>query len=229
MTIDAPDWQRIITTVEAMGDVPDAPDWERIAVAPGGGPVGQVGFAGSPFSNYVAIGYAGLSIDPMIPMANRGPTGGKLNLFTFTALLSTTVNYITFYVGEPGTPTANENFVFMYDWGQATANTYTLLGQSAAGVLEPLIPTNGIVKCPLTSGVPIVAGQQYVMGFLFNGTTPQLAGLSTSDGRIMNPLLVAKPISTINTTTTFTSPPSTFAWSASAIQGTMYLCLCSNA
>jgi hypothetical protein len=40
---DAPDWERVVTTVLATGDVPDAPDWERIVVGSGGAPIG--GFA----------------------------------------------------------------------------------------------------------------------------------------------------------------------------------------
>ena len=42
---DAPDWQRVVTTVTAAGDVPDAPDWQRIVVGPGGKPVGGGGLA----------------------------------------------------------------------------------------------------------------------------------------------------------------------------------------
>ncbi len=42
-TSDAPDWQQVVTTVSATGDVTDAPDWQRVVVAPGGAPVGGSG------------------------------------------------------------------------------------------------------------------------------------------------------------------------------------------
>lgn len=42
-SLDAPDWERIVTTVQAAGDVPDAPDWQRLVVGPGGTPVGGGG------------------------------------------------------------------------------------------------------------------------------------------------------------------------------------------
>ena len=39
MSIDAPDWRKIVTVV-AGGPVSDAPDWERVVTGPGGGSIG---------------------------------------------------------------------------------------------------------------------------------------------------------------------------------------------
>lgn len=66
---DAPDWQRIVTTLSSAGAVSDAPDWERIVVGPGGVPVGgskitllqnlvtETATAGT--GNYISIGLGG--------------------------------------------------------------------------------------------------------------------------------------------------------------------------
>ncbi|WP_343576730.1 hypothetical protein [Mycobacterium sp.] len=54
MTVyDAPDYQKVVTTVTATGPV-DAPDWERVVVGPGGKPVGGGGSTASVEATQIA-------------------------------------------------------------------------------------------------------------------------------------------------------------------------------
>lgn len=85
---DAPDWERVVTTVEAMGDVPDAPDWQRIVVGEGGAPVGGLtnpmttkgdiivgGTAGAPARLGVGSSTQFLGVTSGTPAWKAAPTG----------------------------------------------------------------------------------------------------------------------------------------------------------
>lgn len=76
---DAPDWQRVVTTVKAAGDVPDAPDWQRVVVAPGGKPVGGGGASTDTYWSQTIPGSFALS------------PGQSTNIQLFTVLAPTTV------------------------------------------------------------------------------------------------------------------------------------------
>lgn len=212
MSIDAPDWQRIIKTVEAMGDVPDAPDWERIVVGPGGTPVTAAAGA-SPFSPYFAMGMLGVTIDGTTESSGRSPTAGKPVFQAFTAGATGTINNIYLYIVTGASVTTNENFLSIYDWGVATANTYTLLGQTPAGDVDAAFKTTGIAQGTLSTGVPVVAGETYVMSILCGGNYPSITSLDAVDTHINNPFFPATPISTVSTAS-HTTPPPTKAYSA---------------
>lgn len=214
MTIDAPDWQRIVTTVLAAGDVPDAPDWERIVVGPAGVPVGP-GAGFTSYSPYIGAGYIGLTADPYVYTAVTGHNAGVMSLTMFTALVTGTARFITMWVGGAQSTTANENFVALYDTGQHTAATATLLGASAAGAADVPFATNGLAKIALSSSVPLTAGQNYFAGFLSNqpSAVSGFANIACLAQQILNPVGTTYPIRGFGTGP-YTTPPASLAFSA---------------
>jgi hypothetical protein len=210
---DAPDWQTIVTLTTG-SSVTDAPDWTDVVTGPGGTPP-VVAAGASPFGVYFAMGMLGVTCDIAPAGAGRGPTAGRMNFQTFTAGASGTVNNVYMYVVTGGTLTANENFFCIYDWGVATANTYTLLGQTAAGAIDTALHSVQLVKGTLTVGVPVVSGTTYVMGFLTNGTPPSFASTNTVDFHVLNPFTPNFPQSA-SSTGSFTTPPTSLAYSLTA-------------
>jgi hypothetical protein len=208
---DAPDWQTIVTLTTG-SSVTDAPDWTDVVTGPGGTPP-VVAAGASPYSVYYAMGMLGVTCDIAPAGAGRGPSTGRMNFQAFTAGASGTVNNVYMYVVTGTTPTANENFFCIYDWGVTTANTYTLLGQTAAGAIDTALHSTQLVKGTLTAGVPIVSGTTYVLGFLMNGTVPSFASIATVDFHVLSPFFPNFPQCTFSTAG-FTAPPASLAYSA---------------
>ena len=211
MVTDAPDYQTVITLVSG-GSLTDAPDWQEVVTGPGGTPP-AVAAGASPFSLYYAMGMLGITIDGQAGASGRSPTSGKMVLQTFTAGATGTINHVYLYIVTGNTPTANENFLCIYDWGAATPSTYTLLGQTAAGAIDAQLHNVGILTGTLVTGVPVTSGQTYVMAILCGGAYPSITSLNTVDTHINNPFFPATPMSTVSTAL-FTAPPSTLAYSA---------------
>ena len=193
MSLDAPDWQRIVTAVEVMGTVPDAPDWERIIVGPSGGPINITG-SPSLLSLYATAGYIGVPVNPLGAQNGQSQNTGQLYLEAFNALFSGPVHSVSLAVRTGQTLTANENFVGIYDFGQTTANTFTLLAGSAAGAADSIWKNSGTVPVPLTTNPVLTVGQTYVVATLCNGNIMNSYGPGQSSAGVANPL------------------PSTFPW-----------------
>jgi len=78
-SLDAPDWQMVVTTVKAAGDVPDAPDWQRIVVNPGAAPVGFNGdFSGTTGISLVDDSATGITLQE-----NYTGFGGGIELLDY--------------------------------------------------------------------------------------------------------------------------------------------------
>lgn len=224
-SIDAPDWQRIVQTVEAAGDVPDAPDWERIVVGPGGTPTGPVQ-GGGILTPYYQRGFYGITCDPAIVTQFVAHATGNLALVIFSALTNFTANNIWAIVGAGSGLTTNQNYVAIYDTGQATANTFTRLAVSAAGVCDTAFAHSGVQKIPLSSGVALTSGQSYMLAFLNNSSsTPPsfpLSETSPSSGAAVNPEGLTFPYRAVMSGTQ-TSMPSTIAFSAVGLSYPVWL------
>jgi hypothetical protein len=216
MSLDAPDWERVVTTVAATGDVPDAPDWERIVVGSGGTPIGGPTAGVNAWTPYAAAGFAGVTLDPTVINDSASHATGVMALVMFTALLTTTVNNVTILVQTGATCTANQNFVVIYDTGQTTAGTATKLAQSAAGACDIPFRTSGISKVPLSTGASLTLGQNYFLGFVNNGGTPSFYDTNVANASILNPVGTTYPIRCFGAGP-FTSPPSTLAFSSLTI------------
>lgn len=192
MSLDAPDWQRVVTAVETVGAVPDAPDWQRIVVGPGGGAINITG-APSWASLYVSAGYIGVPVSPLSSQNAINLNGGPVNMQAFTALFTGPVHSVAVAMRNGQPLTANENFVGIYDFGQTTANTMTLLAQSAAGVADPIWASSGTTPVPLSTNPTLTAGQTYMVATLNNGNTLTAYGPGQSAGGVANPLFSTYP------------------------------------
>lgn len=223
-SIDAPDWQRVIVTVQASGDVPDAPDWERIVVGPGGTPVGPTPGGISTTSYYYALGYLGLTVDPTVTNATSSHAAGLVSLNAFTAFASATAGFVTLQVNSAASVTANQNYVGIYDSGQASAGRGTLLATSAAGACDAVFNSNGVHKIALSTTVNLVAGQMYYAAFLNNGGTPgfQNCSLVNPNTGAINPLGTTFP-TRYDPAGSFTTLPATAPFAGSTLQAGPWL------
>ena len=221
MTIDAPDWQRIITTVAATGDVPDAPDWERIAVGPGGTPVGPAP-GGGIISVYYNAGFVGVTVDPNAAVNTSNHTEGVVALTIFSALATVAATGLTFLVYGGDAVTANQNFLGIYDVGQTTAGHATLLGATAAGVCDTPFANTGLHTVNFSSPIPLIEGESYYVGLLNNGGIPGFPEAQPPQQQIINPLGLTYPFRAFlpAPNTVF---PSSIAFSALTLNNTAWL------
>jgi hypothetical protein len=213
-SLDAPDWERVVVTVKATGDVPDAPDWQRIVVGTGGTPVGG-GATGSIMGFYSAWGILGITGDPLVFNSPISHAGGNVSMLSFQAFTTGTANNIYTPLNTGSNDfTPNENYVGIYDAGQTTPGTATLLGSSAAGVAESKwTPPQQVSIIPLSSGVPLVGGEMYYIAILNNGANPAFYD-TTSDAVVAPNVFGTNPPFVCSTTATHTTLPPTVAFSA---------------
>jgi hypothetical protein len=230
MTVqDAPDWQRVIT-IKSGGGLTDAPDWERIVTGPGGTPPVVTVTSGSFASPLLNAGYCGASLYPASQQDTfSGPTG-NVSVNTFVALASTTINFVWININAGETVTPNENYICVYDQGQATAATYTLLGATAAGACDSPFAHSPMFKIPLAAGVPIIEGESYAFGLIMNttGSAPSFTGSQVSNSSVFNPVGLTYPMC-VTSPTTHTTPPATIPWSTAVLASRTYMIFGSNA
>lgn len=218
---DAPDWQRIVTTVQAAGDVPDAPDWQRIVVGPGATPVGG-GSGGGLLSTYYNAEFLGVTIDPTGTTTSAVPRASSVTFMMFAPFKTATANYIWPNIYTGGTPTANECFMAIYDTGQATAGYATLLGATATGACDVPFSQTGPHKIALATPVALTAGQNYYAAML-NNYSAAVGNIYANaiNGNAANPLGLTLPFAA-NSPATYTSLPSSLAFSAMGLIATYF-------
>lgn len=220
-SVDAPDWQRIVTTVQATGDVPDAPDWERIVVGPAGVPIGP-GTPINSWSPYASAGFLGVTGDPIFYVNTGAHQSQVLSLVMFTALASGTAGHIWAYVTANGAGTANENYLCIYDAGQTTPNVATKLAQTAAGVCDAPFNSTGMHELALSSGAVLAQGQNYYVGLITNGSNPLFVTQTSPQPIWLNPVGVTYPIRVFSAGP-YTTPPGSVAFSATTVTGNAWL------
>lgn len=178
-SLDAPDWQRVVTSVTSTGAVPDAPDWERIVVGPSGTPVAPL--PSSIVTDWPPdFGWNGWSL-PLWTCNDSISTllNGKVNLGFCKATTSGSIGHLYFVTtGLWGARVANECYMGLYtpNFTAGIVTSFTLVSSSAAGVLEGLVATQGLIKCPISPAVNVTAGNIYYVGLLVNlssGSAPQ--------------------------------------------------------
>jgi hypothetical protein len=194
-TMDAPDWQMVVTGPSAVTPVINA--------------------ANNIYNVYRAMGMLGLTMDPGQNTGNHQiQSAGSVLFSAFTALQSGTIKTIYTYVGHNVVCTADENFLCVYDYGETTAATFTLLGHTAAGAIDAALDVVGLLTATLATGVAVTGGSTYAVGLLCNGNVVGLQGIGVGDLHIINPLLANGPVSAASTAHAFTTPPTSVAWSA---------------
>lgn len=177
MTIDAPDWERIVSTVLATGDVPDAPDWERIVVGSGGTPVGGGGETDWVPSD---LGYSGWACHPYIcnfSAAVFKPTNGVVYIILIRASKTTTLTSVVLNInGASSTPTTHASFLGIYTTGivSGVQGQPQLLGSTAAGAMDAIMQANGFHNVALASGVNVTANTMYYGALLKNENANQM-------------------------------------------------------
>jgi hypothetical protein len=119
----------------------------------------------------VRFGAFGASVDdPASAAATKQPSGGVLLLARIRAMVTGSVGHIGYAVGTAGaTLTTAENWVGIYDTGQTTAGTATLLEQSADQT--SIWTSTGAYNTALTAAATVIAGTDYLVAWLSNGTT----------------------------------------------------------
>lgn len=220
---DAPDYQYVVQTVTATGQVPDAPDYQRTVVGPGGQPSGPLQ-GGGILTPYYLRGFFGITCDPEVATQNVGHTQGQIAFVIFSALATFTANFIWAIVGGASGLTANQNYVGIYDIGVTTANTLTRLGQSAVGACDTAFATTGVKKIAISPGVACTAGTNYMLAFLNNGASPSfpLSETAPASGLAVNPEGLTYPYRSISTAT-FTALPASIAYSALTLSFPVWL------
>jgi hypothetical protein len=181
MSLDAPDWERILVTVEAMGDVPDAPDWQRIAVGPGGTPV-TGGGGGPSFLGLYSPYYLGVTMDPQGAQNTVGTLGGYHWMMAFVATATGPAHNILLPLNNTGTYTSGTTWAGLYDFGQTTPNTFTLLAQTASGAAATAWDPGGFTSVALSTNPTLTAGQTYAVAVLSNGGTLTTWGYTLGGG-----------------------------------------------
>ena len=215
MSIDAPDWQRIVTTVTTTGAVPDAPDWQRIVVGPAGTPVGPAP-GGSVITPYYAAGYKAVTVDPTTVTATLGHDDLVMSFVAFSPFVTGPVSNVTAIVTGGANTTTNESFICIYDSGQASAGHATLLGQTTAGVCDTPFRNTGTHIIPFASSINLVEGGFYYLGFMNLGAAPSFAEAPAATATTLNPMGLTLPFRWFFTLSG-TIPPTSVAFSAGVL------------
>lgn len=177
---DAPDWERVVVTVEATGDVPDAPDWERIVVGSGGTPIGGGGVGTSLIQPFVNAGFLGVTMHPYTGIGGASLLGGTLYIMPFAASATATVNNVLLAVATGTSLTSTTTIAGIYDWGEATAGTMTLLCASASGAAATVWASSGIHPVAMSTHPTLTAGKTYAVAVQIGGGPLPVEGLTLS-------------------------------------------------
>jgi hypothetical protein len=167
-------------------------------------------------------GLIGWTLVPEAAGTTLTPTTNVIVLARCTALTNGTVGHIGYGISGAGTSLTTGNMVGIYDTGQTTAATFTLLGTSADQ--SSTWTSTGIYSTALTSGVAVVAGRDYMLAFqtISSGTAPHLyGGANQANGQgLTNIGLTANTTSMRVTKATggTTALPATIAASATSTQ-----------
>lgn len=220
-SVDAPDWQRVVTTVTSTGAVPDAPDWQRIVVGPAGTPIGPTP-GGGVISPYFTAGFIGVSGDPTACNNSFSHANGVLSLVLFSALATKAATSLWAVVNSGEAVTAHENFMTIYDTGQTTAGTATLIGATAVGACDTPFTVTGVHQIALSAPVPLIEGENYYVGIISNGSTPGFVGGQVNTNFTLNPLGLTLPFRAFGPGP-YTTPPASLAFAAMTLTNTTWL------
>ena len=193
-SIDAPDWQRVIVTVQASGDVPDAPDWERIVAGPGGTPVGGGGAPAGFAAVWTGAGMIGVTMEPMLLTGGVNLLGGSTYMFPFVALATASASTVWLPLTSSGTYTSATSYAGLYDFGQASAGHFTLLASTPVGAAATAWDAGGETSVALASSVPLTQGQIYNVAITAGGATLPALGVTLNGSAPPYPNFSTKPL-----------------------------------
>ncbi len=158
------------------------------------------------------FGLLGWTSDPLLATSNATPALGAVLLARFRAAKSGLLGRLVYTVTTAGAVlSAGENFVGVYDTGQALAGSATLLGVSADQSAN--FGVAATYAAAMVTPPAIVAGQDYLAAILANGTTaPTIERASTSGAlSLWNYSLVGLSLRTATALAGQTALPATIA------------------
>lgn len=221
MAMDSPDWQNIITLTSG-GGVSDAPDWQTVVTGPGG--TQPVGGGGTPsfMTPYVNSGFIGVTMDPFAALGTSGLLSPNCTLMSFAAGFTGPVHNVYVSVnGGSGSLTPNETYAGIYDFGETTANTFTLLCTSASGAAATAWASQGTVPVAMSTNPTLTIGKTYAVAVQVNGGGLSCNG-NTIGGGWTSPTFTAAPWQAVFGNAA-TSLLSTIAFSAVLHPARLYL------
>lgn len=175
---DAPDFQRVAITVPSTGAVTDAPDFQRIVVGGGGTPIVSGGVGASFLQPFINGGFLGVAMHPYFATGGASLLGGTSYIMPFACALTSPVHNVILPVKSGAVMTAGTTFAGIYDWGETTAGSMTLLASSASGVAAAAWANAGVVPVAMTTNPTLTAGKTYAVLIQCNGNGPGCEGIT---------------------------------------------------
>jgi hypothetical protein len=167
----------------------------------------SLGLAG----NANQFGYLGWTLDPILAAGALRPQSGQLCLIRFRAAANGTIGHIVYsFLASGSGLTSAENWLGIYDTGQATAGSATLIGYTADQTSN-FSASAGVYSAAIATGTPAVtAGLDYFAAFLSNGSArPQLTcgAVNVAQMPQVNQGLSGLSLRLANGNTTYTTLP----------------------
>ena len=158
-------------------------------------------------------GNLGWTFDPINGVLGATAITSQTMYFTrFTAESTGPCGHLGYWIGTIASGlTAGQNFVAIYDTGQASAGNATLLAASATTVVDTPWTSTSLKQTALSSNAQLIAGQDYFAVFAFTGTTgPLIAHAANDDPALINMGLTGLGLRSGSYAATFTTAlPST--------------------
>ena len=128
------------------------------------------------------FGYIGWTVDPWVAGTGQNAmTAGYVGLVRFRATQTAAAGHMAYYVSTGGASlTSGQNFLGIYDTGQTTPGTATLLGTTADQSTN--FATPGLYTPAIVSPPTLTAGQHYFAAVLCNHTGSLVKLQSTAAG-----------------------------------------------
>lgn len=169
---DAPDWQRIVTTVSAAGVSEDAPDWQRVVVGPSGTPVGGGGGGGTGEPTPAAWGWSAWTFSPIFGSStDHFGNIRDVGLALFIPPSDLTIADITFPCSQAGTGfVTDHNYVGIYETtvSGTSVTALDLVASSAAGAADSTWASAGSTAVALSASYKVSSSKVYYVAQLWD-------------------------------------------------------------
>ena len=223
---DAPDWQRVVTTVTAAGVSTDAPDWQRVVVGPSGAPVGGGGGGGDGRATPAAFGWTGWTA-ALVDVTNSDHAANirDVALAQFVAPSALTVSNVTWYCTTAGSGfVADHNYVGIYlaTVSGMTVTALDLVASSAAGAADNAWTVAGFTAVPLSASYKMTSGDVYYLAQLWDSGSSSSRPYFGSAGITSGLEPSGMPWAWVQTGNATTSLPSSLTPSSLSLTGDLF-------
>ena len=170
MGTDAPDWERVVTTISG-GSVSDAPDWQRTVTGPGAAPIT------TPFTSYLGWGQPSGQVASSYPFVlinsvfNLNP--GAMYLSLVIASGAATVTKAWYYLQQNATSdlTPANNNIGLYDASTWSTGTLALIASGNMGSLLSTGVSLGYNPVAFSASADMTAGDPYYVGIYLDSAS----------------------------------------------------------